>query len=55
MSRPESPTALRLAKALGTTPELWLNRRNDYDIQIAKRDLGKALDRIESVNKPKTA
>jgi hypothetical protein len=29
--------------------------RNDYDIQIAKRDLGKVLDRIETVNKPKAA
>jgi addiction module HigA family antidote len=48
-------TALRLAKALGTTAELWLNLQIDYDIQIAKRDLGKALDRIETVNKPETA
>ena len=48
-------TALRLAKALGTTAELWLNLQNDCDIQIAKRDLGKALDRIETVNKPQAA
>jgi plasmid maintenance system antidote protein VapI len=48
-----SPDAL--AKALGTTVQLWLNLQNDYDIQIAKRDLGKALDRIETVNKPKAA
>jgi len=48
-------TALRLAKALGTTAQLWLNLQNDYDIQIAKRDLGKVLDRIETVNKPKAA
>jgi addiction module HigA family antidote len=48
-------TALRLARALGTTTQLWLNLKNDYDIQIARRDLGKALDRIESVNKPKAA
>jgi len=48
-------TALRLGKALGTTAELWLNLQNDYDIQIARRDLGKALDRIASVNKPKAA
>ena len=38
-------TALRLAKALGTTAQLWLNLQNDYDVQIAKRDLGKMLDR----------
>src|SRR5882757_9027399 len=34
-------TALRLAKALGTSAQLWLNLQNDYDVQIAKRDLGK--------------
>ena len=48
-------TALRLGKALGTTAQLWLNLQNDYDIQIATRDLGKILDRIETVNKPKAA
>src|ERR1700704_85562 len=48
-------TALRLAKALGTTAQLWLNLQNDYDIQIAKHDLGKLLDRIETENKPKAA
>jgi addiction module HigA family antidote len=34
-------TALRLAEALDTAPQLWLNLQNDYDVQIAKRDLGK--------------
>ncbi|MGJ5205878.1 HigA family addiction module antitoxin [Bradyrhizobium sp. HKCCYLR20261] len=48
-------TALRLAKALDTTPELWLNLQTDYDVQIAKRSLGKTLDRIETVNKPRAA
>jgi addiction module HigA family antidote len=48
-------TALRLAKALRTTAQLWLNLQNDYDVQIAKRNLGKILDRIETVNKPKAA
>jgi len=48
-------TALRLAKALGTTAQLWLNLQMDYDIQIARRDLGKALDRVRAVNKPKAA
>ncbi|KGT78870.1 XRE family transcriptional regulator [Bradyrhizobium japonicum] len=47
--------ALRPAKALGTTAELWLNLQNDYGIQIARRNLGKALNRIETVNKPKAA
>ena len=48
-------TALRLGKALGTTTQLWLNLQNDYDVEIAKRELGKALDRIETVNKPEAA
>jgi addiction module HigA family antidote len=48
-------TALRLAKALGTTAQLWLNLQNDYDIQIARRDLGKILERIEVVSKDEAA
>ena len=48
-------TALRLAKALGTTAQLWLNLQNDYDIQIARRDLGKILERIKVVNKHEAA
>lgn len=48
-------TALRLGKALATTAQLWLNLQNDYDIQIARRELGKLLDRIEIVNKPRAA
>jgi antitoxin HigA-1 len=41
-------TALRRAKALGTTAQLWRNLQNDFDLQIANRDLGKILDRIET-------
>jgi addiction module HigA family antidote len=48
-------TALRLARALGTTPQLWLNLQNDYDVEIAKRHLRKTLDKIETLNKPKAA
>ncbi len=48
-------TALRLGKALNTTPQLWLNLQTDYDVQIAKRDLGKVLATIETVNKPAAA
>jgi plasmid maintenance system antidote protein VapI len=36
-------------------PELWLNLQTDYDVQLAKRDLAKILDRIETVNKPRAA
>lgn len=48
-------TALRLAKALGTTAQLWLNLQNDYDVQIAQREIAKVLDRIETVKKPRAA
>ena len=42
-------TALRLSKALGTTPQLWLNLQIDYDLQMALRALGKKLAKIEPV------
>lgn len=48
-------TALRLCKALGTTAQLWLNLQNDHDVEVAKRELGKALDRVEIVSKPRAA
>ena len=48
-------TALRLGKALGTSAQLWLNLQTDFDIQVARRELGKTLDRIERINKPEAA
>ena len=42
-------TALRLAKAFGTTTALWLNLQNDYDVQIAERAIGKDLAKIVPV------
>jgi antitoxin HigA-1 len=42
-------TALRLSKALGTTPLLWLNLQNDYDVQVATRNIGKEIDKIAPV------
>ncbi len=44
-------TALRLAKALGTSPELWLNLQNDFDMQTARREIGRELDRITPVSR----
>jgi hypothetical protein len=35
--------------------EVGCNLQNNYDVQIATRDLGKSLDRIETVSKPKAA
>lgn len=33
-------TALRLARCLGTSAELWLNLQSDYALRIARRELG---------------
>jgi addiction module HigA family antidote len=48
-------TALRLAKALNTTPQLWLNLQNSYDVRMAERDIGKELAKIEPVIQPEAA
>jgi plasmid maintenance system antidote protein VapI len=40
---------LRLSKALGTTPQLWLNLQSDYDLQTALRAIGKELKKIEPI------
>lgn len=42
-------TALRLGKALNTSAQLWLNLQNRYDVEVAKREIGKRLDKIEPV------
>lgn len=43
-------TALRLAKALGTSAQLWLNLQTDFELEMAKRSIGKDLDKIELLN-----
>ena len=42
-------TALRLGKALGTSAQLWMNLQNRYDVEVAKREAGKKLDKIEPI------
>jgi len=45
-------TALRLAKYLGTSPDVWLGLQMDYDLSRARRDTWPAIeDRI----RPRTA
>lgn len=41
-------TALRLARALGTTPDFWLNLQKQYDLDCARDEL-KDLARIEPI------
>ena len=38
--------ALRLAKMFGGSAEVWLNMQRNYDLKIAERELGDALDAI---------
>lgn len=44
-------TALRLARALGTTPEFWLNLQQAYDLRTAEKALGPVLRSIKPVRK----
>ena len=39
-------TALRLARYFGTTPDLWMNLQKTYDLDLARQQLGKALNHI---------
>lgn len=43
-------TALRLAKALGTTPDLWLNLQKDFDLQSTKAAIAHELNTIKPLN-----
>ena len=47
-------TALRLARYLGTTAEIWLRLQARYDLEIAQIKLGKKLDREVKVLKTAT-
>jgi addiction module HigA family antidote len=40
-------TALRLARAFGTTPEFWLNAQTHYDMLQARAALGSKLDDVK--------
>ncbi|MBI4969949.1 MAG: HigA family addiction module antidote protein [Rhodospirillales bacterium] len=38
-------SALRLARYFGTTPDFWLNLQTRYDLECAKRSLGRTIQR----------
>lgn len=40
-------TALRLSRALKTTADFWMNLQNRYDMQVAAREIGPALNKIK--------
>jgi addiction module HigA family antidote len=43
-------TALRLAKFFRTSPEFWMNLQSLYEVQVAKREIGKKIEEIEPIN-----
>ena len=51
--REETPvtadTALRLAKALNTTPAFWMNMQTRYDLEVAHDELSDAIRKIEPI------
>jgi antitoxin HigA-1 len=36
-------TALRLARYLGTSPEIWLNLQTAYDLRVAELEAGETI------------
>ncbi|QWT22262.1 HigA family addiction module antidote protein [Bacillus sp. NP157] len=39
-------TALRLARYFGTDPRSWMNLQLNYELEVAERRIGDALERI---------
>lgn len=39
-------TALRLARYFGTSPELWMNLQKNYELDLARLQLGKIIRHI---------
>jgi addiction module HigA family antidote len=52
--REETPvtanTALRLAKALNTSPAFWMNMQARYDLEVAEDALAGEIKKIEPIN-----
>jgi len=44
--------ALRLAKALSTTPDLWLNLQRDVDLKTARDELERELRLVKVLRRP---
>ena len=42
-------TALRLARALGTSEQFWMGLQADYDLEEARKSSGNKLNKIENV------
>ena len=42
-------TALRLARAFDTSPELWMNLQQAYDLRVAEQDADPSIKKIRRV------
>ncbi len=42
-------TALRLARALGTSEQFWMGLQADYDLEEARKAASDSLDKIENI------
>lgn len=38
-------TALRLGKFFGVSPEIWLDLQSDYDLRVARRTVGREIEK----------
>lgn len=47
--------ALRVAKAVGNTPQLWMNMQSSYDLFMAERRVAEELAKIEPFPKEDAA
>ena len=48
-------TALRLGRALGTTPEFWMTLQSDFDLRSPEIRMKADLDAIEPIRELETA
>jgi addiction module HigA family antidote len=39
-------TALRLSRYFGTSPDFWMNLQSAYELDSARQQIGKAIERI---------
>ena len=39
-------TALRLGRYFGTSPDLWMNLQTTYELDLARLEIGPALERL---------
>lgn len=42
-------SALLLGKALNTSPLFWLNLQVAYDVEMAKKELGKQINKVKTL------